>query len=50
MFMIIIFQSENDKDDSKIEKLGKKTEVYPWQIFKTENEGKTIELCCKSIF
>ena len=24
--------------------------MYPRQIIKTENQGKTIELCCKSIF
>ena len=52
IFINIILQFDNDKDDGKIEKVGNMScpEVYPRHIIKTENEGKTIELCCKSIF
>ena len=52
IFINIILQFDNDKDDGKIEMVGNMScpEVYPRQIIKTENKGKTIELCCKSTF
>ena len=48
----IFLQFNDDKDNretSKIEEM-RCPEAYPWQTIKTENEGKTREVCYQSAF
>ena len=51
-FYLYIFQFNDDKDDGEISKIEemKCPEAYPWQTIKTENEGKTGEVCYQSAF
>ena len=53
MFPHLFLQFDDDKDDGGIEKVEvmSRSEVKTEsQTMKTENEGKTIRLCCRSTF
>ena len=52
IFLLIFFQFNDDKDDGEISKIEEKNgpEAYPWQTIKTENEGKTTEVCYQFAF